>query len=679
MLRALAAACAVVFTLAPARAEEGMWTFDNFPSERMQRELGWAPSEAWLARILPATARVPGCSASVVSSEGLALTNHHCVIACIGDLSAPAANTVVDGFVARTRDKERRCEAMSASVLAGVEDVTDRIDAAAADAPPEAFAQARNREIARIESGCASGAMRCEVVALYQGGRYALHRYRHYDDVRLVFAPEHAMAAFGGDADNFEFPRHCADFAFIRVYENGAPAQTPAHLSMRFTAPEDGEIVIASGSPGATSRLRTVAELEFERDVNLPWRLEALTGQRARMLAYARSSEDHARISASALQNVENTLKALSGRRAALAGGTGLARVMEAELDMQARVRRNRASTREVGDAWAEIARAQQAYRAFHREHQLLEARAGGGSELFQWARDIVRGGAEREKAEAERIPRFAQARLPGLLRSLSVARAVEPELEAVNLAAWLQLARDQLPAAMAGAVLGHEHPDALAARLSMSRLADPAYRTELWRGGRAAVSASDDPMIVFVRAWDEQARAVRARYVAEVEAPAARAHERIARARFRAFGESRYPDATGSPRLSYGRVSGWNEAEAVIGPFTRTAELYERASGAAPLALTPNWLSARGRLNPDTVFNFVSTNDLTGGNSGSPLLDRDGRVLGVVFDGNIHSLGGEYFYDGARNRAVTVSSAIIRESLLVVYDMRALVAELER
>jgi hypothetical protein len=610
----------------------------------------------------------------------LVLTNHHCVIACVNALSTTQVNYIADGFMARTREEERRCPSMSVDVLQSVSNVTQAIETATAGVAPEAFAHARNAEIARIEGECSADAVRCEVVTLYQGGRYALHRYKRYADVRLVFAPEHAMAAFGGYADNFNFPRYGSDFSFLRVYENDAPAATPNHLSLRFTPLEENEIVLISGNPGRTSRLRTASELAFERDVNLPWQIASLAEIRTRLLAYARQGPDQARIASSALQSVENSFKGLSGRRQALADPAGFARVTEREVDLQTRVRRNRASQREVGDAWGEIERAQTAYRGIYHQYQYLEARAGERSMLFSWARDIVRAAAERASADAQRLPRYTQARIAAVETSVRTQRPITPEFEEIHLAFWLTKMRQDLGAnhAVVQRIFGSESPEALAARLSRSRLADPAYRMQLWDGGEAAVAASDDPLIQLVRAFDADARAVRERYVSEVEGPAARAHERIARARFRAFGEARYPDATFSPRLSYGRITGWVENGETIPSFTRIGGLYERATGEAPFALSQRWIDARTRLDPNTIFNVSSSHDVIGGNSGGPMLDRNGRVVGAVFDGNIHLLGGEYFYDGALNRSVTVTSTAIRAALADVYNMPGLIAELE-
>ncbi|UPT63870.1 MAG: S46 family peptidase [Hyphomonadaceae bacterium JAD_PAG50586_4] len=662
------------------QAEEGMWTFDNFPTERMQSELGWAPDQAWLDRVMAGTARLPGCSASNVSANGLVLTNHHCVISCVTALSTDASNFITYGFGARNHAEERQCPNMSMQVLQGISDVTERINVATAGAAAEGFARARDAEVARIEAECTQGAQRCEVVALYQGGRYALHRFKRFDDVRLVFAPEHGMAAFGGDTDNFNFPRYALDFSLLRLYENGRPAATPNHLNMDFSPLEEGEIVLIAGNPGGTSRARTSAELVFERDFNLPWQLASLAEIRTRVAAYAAQGQNQARIAASTLQTIGNAHTVLSGRRQALANAEAFARITAGEQDLQQRVRRNRAAQREVGDAWGEITRAQTSYRAMFYQYQYLEARAGERSLLFAWARDIVRGAAERTKPDAERMRRFTDARLANVVQGINANRPVTPEFEEIHLAFWLSQLRAQLAAndPVVRRVLGDETPEALAQRLSRSRLADPAYRRQLWEGGAAAVAASDDPMIIFVRAWDADARAVRERYVTQVEGPVARAQERIARARFRAFGLEHYPDATFSPRVSYGRVEGWMEPDGRVTPaFTRVSGLYERATGQAPFALSQRWLDARARMDANTIYNVSTSNDVIGGNSGSPLLNRDGRVVGVVFDGNVHSLGGEYFYDGALNRSVTVSSSAIRMALGDVYGMRALLSEL--
>jgi V8-like Glu-specific endopeptidase len=667
-----------------ASADEGMWTFDNFPSQRMRAAYGWAPDQAWLDRVMAGSARIEGvCSASNVSGEGLVLTNHHCVLDCAQDFSEAGRDVVRMGFLTQSRAEERQCPGMAVQVLTGITDVTPRINAATTTAAPDQFTHLRDAEIARLEQACQGSAAdrRCEVVTLYQGGRYALYNYKRYDDVRLVFAPELDAAFFGGDPDNFNFPRYAFDVAFLRLYENGAPAHTPNHLSLRTTALTDNEPVFTAGNPGRTSRLLSSAELAFQRDYFLPWRLSTLSEWRGRLATYMAESPEHARVASDTFFSVENSYKALWGRRMALADAASFAQIQTRERDLQARVARNRASQREVGDAWSEIARAQQTYRGFYLTHQYLEARAGGGSELFAIARDLVRAAAERDKPDAERLPNYTQSRLASIEQSVMADRPIDRSFEAMKMAFWLSKTREYLTGddPVVRQMLGRESPDGLAQRLTTNtRLADPAERRRLWQGGARAIAASNDPLIVWVRSWDQAARQVRERHVREVEGPIARAQERIARARFRAFGETAYPDATFSPRLSYGRVAGWTEPGGRAVPsFTRLGGLYERATGSEPFALTPHWLAARGRLDASLIYNVSTSNDIIGGNSGSPLLDREGRVVGVAFDGNIHSLGGEYLYDPALNRTVSVAAAAIPPVLTEVYGLRALTAEL--
>ncbi|MEZ6023653.1 MAG: S46 family peptidase [Hyphomonadaceae bacterium] len=677
-LRAAVAALGVMVFAAPAAANEGMWTFDNFPASRMRGELGWAPDQAWLDRTMAAVARLPGCSGSVVSGQGLVLTNHHCAVGCVRNLSSTDENFVRDGFMARTREEERRCPNYSISLLTGIADVTERINAATAQASPADFPRLRNAEIARIQSECSEGARQCDVVTLYQGGRYALYSYTRFDDVRLVFAPEAQIGAFGGDPDNYNFPRYCLDFSFLRLYRDGQPVATPAHLEMRFTPLEENEIVLAVGNPGTTARSRTVAEMEFARDYLLPFQLAILAETRGRVIDYSQRGPEQARIASTALQGVENLFKRFWGQRRALVDRDGFGRVVAAETEFRRRINGNRTMMREVGDAFGEIERAEEVYRGLYYRQQFLE---GGPprSSLFTYARDLVRVGEERAKPDGERLARYTEARLPAVERAMLAPTPVEADFEQLMLEIWLFKLREFLTVddASTQLVLGRESPEQLAARLAQSRLADPAYRRALWEGGAEAVAASDDPMIQFVRRWDAEARAVRERVEREVEGPIAAASERIARARFRIFGDSLYPDATGTPRVTYGRVTGWSEPGRTIGSFTRIGGLYDRATGAAPFELTQRWLDARGRLDADTIYNFVSTTESVGGASGSPVLDREGRVVGANFDGNSHATGGTFYYDPALNRTVGVATTAMEASLQHVYGMNGLLAEL--
>jgi hypothetical protein len=602
----------------------------------------------------------------------------------VQNFSGPGENLVELGFIAATREEERACPGFAAEVLTEISDVTERLSAATASATPETFTRARDAEVSRIEADCQGEAAdrRCEVVSLYQGGQYKLYAYKRYTDVRLVFAPELGAAFFGGDPDNFNFPRYCFDAAFLRVYEDGAPAAAPDHLRWRSEPLEPGELTFVSGNPGSTSRLFTTAQMAFIRDHLLPWRLATLSELRGRLLAYSALGAEETRIASDTLFSVENSFKAFTGERNALVDPAVFGAQEANQADLMDRVAADPALAAEVGDAWDEIARAEDAYRSFFLAHQYVESRAGGGSELFAYARALVRAAEERAKPDAERLPAYTEARLPSLTQELFADAPVEAPLEQILLEFWLSKTREYLTVddPLARKILGRDSPDRLARRLvEGSRLGDPAERRRLYDGGAEAIAASDDPMIVFARGFDAEARALRTRYEETVEGPITQAQERIAKARFAIYGDSVYPDATFTLRLSYGQVAGWTEPSGrVVEPFTRFAGLYDRATGEPPFALVPRWAAAKDALDPDAVFDVATTHDIIGGNSGSPLIDAEGRVAGAIFDGNIHSLGGDYVYDGRFNRAVAVTSTAIEEGLERVYGLSSIVEELK-
>ncbi|MGE0828513.1 MAG: S46 family peptidase [Hyphomonadaceae bacterium] len=685
--RALAAICAAALApIAPSAAEEGMWTFDNFPTTRMREIYDWAPDQSWLDRVRLGSVRLEsGCSGGLVSNEGLVQTNQHCIVSCLQSLSTAEDDVLQAGVRAMSRGEERRCPGLAAQILVSITDVTLSIEAAAANVPPTDFPRALSAEMRRLTEACRAAAPQnvCRVVTLYQGGRYSLYQYKRYEDVRVAFAPEMQAAFFGGAPDNFNFPRYSFDAAFLRLYENERPAQTPNYLRWRTTPLADGELTFNSGHPGGTSRQMTSAQLAFQRDYFLPWRLDHLAELRGRLSAFSARGPQEALAVGETLFDIENSFKALRGRRLALADEAGFAFVMAREAELRERASHNPAQSRALNEAMAQIAAATAAQRSFFIAHQMAEPRAGAGSRLFLWARDIVRAADERAQPNEARLSIYTDARLPAVERDLLSTETVAPALEEILLSFWLTKLREGLAPddPLVRRILGDESPEALAARLvAGTQLNDPAVRRALWEGGEAAVAASSDPMIVFVRAWDGDARALRSRFERDVEGPIARAQERLAQIRFQTYGASAYPDATFTLRLSYGRVTGWTEADGrAIGPFTRFDGLFARATNAAPFQLAPSWAAAQARLNPQTILNFTTAHDIINGNSGSPVLDRDGRVVGVAFDGNMHSLAGEYFYDGARNRAVSVASTAVLEALVTVYGMNRLAAELQR
>jgi hypothetical protein len=618
-----------------------------------------------------------------VSPGGLVLTNHHCVRTCVQNLSSNQVNYAEDGFAAATSADERPCAGVQAEILTAIEDVTSRVTAAGAGRSGRDFVAARDAAIADIERAACAGretTSRCQVVSLYQGGQYKLYRYRIYSDVRLVFAPEGQAAFFGGDPDNFNFPRYDLDAAFLRLYENGRAAATPVHLPWKTTPPQQGEVVFVAGNPGTTQRLLTADQLESLRDAILPDTLVWQAELRGRLARFSEESAERARVAENLLFSIENSFKATRGQHQALSSAGFIEQKRRDDRSLQERAKAALAADGETGDPWAEIARVQTDRRVLSRAYTYLEVRAAYGSTLFRYARALVRAADERAKANDVRLPEYTDSRLALLERQVLGALPIYPELEAMLLAFWLSKLREQLTvdAPETKSFLGHDSPETLGARLARSTLGDPAVRKSLWDGGIRAVRASADPMIQYVLATDAASRAVRHDYETRVTGPSDRAAARIARARFAVSGTSTYPDATSTLRLSYGRIIGWTEPGGHrVDPFTRFGGLWERATGQFPYNLPPRVAAARGRVNDATVLNMASDNDIIGGNSGSPVIDARGRVVGAIFDGNIHSLGGAFAFDATLNRAVSVSTAAIVEALDVVYRQPALLKEL--
>ncbi len=672
-----------VFGDGGARAAEGMWTFDNFPAAAVQARYGVTIDQAWLDKVRAASLRLTsGCSASIVSGEGLVLTNHHCVSDCVQELSTARNDLLKDGVLTADRREERACPGLQAQQLETMSEVTPRILAAVRDQSDDGFVRARAAAISAIESEACAGRTAthlCQVISLHQGGRYDLYVFRRYIDVRLVFAPEFQTAFFGGDPDNFNFPRYDLDVAFLRLYERGEPLATPQRLRWNPSPPREGEPVFIPGNPGASNRLMTGEQLRTLRDVALPQTLSQFSQLRGRLARFSAESPENARLAARELFGIENSLKVYDGQLQALAAPGFLEAKLAQDAALKARVAADPALSMRIGDPWAELAAIQADRERLNARYVLLEQRGGYGSQLFAFARTLVRGAMERERPSAARMSEFADPTLPQQARSVLGRRTVQRALEEAQLAFWLGKVRETLAAEadVTSALLGRETPEAVAARLSRSRLAEPSVRRALWTGGLAAVRASDDPLIRFVLATDPLARAARREYEVKVTGPSARAAEKIAAARFALFGDSIYPDASFSPRLSYGAVEGWSHAGERTGPFTTFGGLWDRATGQSPYQLAPRWLAARPRLNDATVFNLATSTDIVGGNSGSPLLNAKAEVIGAVFDGNIHSLAGAFAYDGALNRTVSASAAATTEALRVVYGQEALVAEL--
>jgi hypothetical protein len=659
-----------------------MWTFDAFPKERVARAFGFTPTDSWLDHLRLSSARLArGCSASFVSEGGLVMTNHHCAHACIEQVSSLERDLVRNGFYAPAAGDELRCPDVEVNQLVSIGDVTARMTRATAGLEGPAFFDAQKAEMARIEKECqTSDRLRCDVVSLYHGGAYGLYRYRRFQDVRLVFAPELSIAFFGGDPDNFEFPRWDLDVAFLRVWEDGKPARMDHFLRWAEAPPREGEVTFVSGHPGGTSRQLTVAELEYLRDVELPERLLDLAEFRGVLTEYARRGPEEKRTSQAALFRAENALKASRGRFAALLDQDRMAEKAAAEKAFEERLARDPEKARKVLPAFDAIARSRAALRRIRLPLRYLEKAEGFRGDLFRHARTLVRAAEELPKPSEKRLRELRDSALPAVTQELFSTAPIHDPVEILKLAYSLGKLREALGAddPFVRKVLGKESPEELAARLVHgTRLQDPGLRRRLWEGGEKAVHASGDPMIQLARLVDGDARAIRKRHEDEVESVVRRSSEIIARARFEIEGAATYPDATFTLRLSYGAVKGYQQDGRLVKPFTTLAGAFERATGRDPFALPPSWLAAQDRLDLATPFDVATTNDIIGGNSGSPLVNARGEVMGLVFDGNIHSLGGEFWFDGAVDRTVSVTAAAILEALEKVYGAERLAREL--
>jgi hypothetical protein len=495
----------------------------------------------------------------------------------------------------------------------------------------------------------------------------------------LVFAPESAIGSFGGDPDNFQYPRWCLDMSLLRVYQDGKPLATPDRLRVNFAGPAAGELVLVSGHPGTTDRLLSVEQLKVLRDTELPPSLLRGSELRGRYLQFAKSGSEARRIVQDPLNTLENGLKVRRKLLDALLDDGLFLRKSQEQANLRMRTMLMPAAA-ELGDPWTDIQNVVGLQRALHLRHTFLEAGAGFNSDLFRYARALLRAADERPKPNPERLREYTDAALPRLQQQLGADVPVYPELEVLTLSFSLERMREWLGPddPTVRALLGTQSPDSLAKRaVEGSRLGDATERMQLWTGGAAAIGASSDPMLRLAASVDGAARAIRKQYEDQVSAPLQAATERIARARFAVLGTDVYPDATFTLRLNFGTVRAWKEYGVELEPYTRLSRLFERATGAEPFRVPDSWLKLKGQLDPATPFNLATDNDIIGGNSGSPLINARGELVGLIFDGNIHSISGDYWFDTEKNRAIAVHPAIMRVALEKVYPAAHLLAEI--
>lgn len=671
-----------------ATADEGMWPFNNVPRAEIKKRYGFEITDDWLRKVQLASVRFNnGGSGSFVSADGLVLTNHHIASDTLQKISTPEKDYVKEGFYAATNEREAKAPDLELNQLVSIEDVTNRVISGVKDGMSvEEANAARRATIAAIEKeSTEKTGLRSDVITLYQGGQYNLYRYKKYTDVRLVFAPEFAIAFFGGDPDNFTFPRYDLDMALFRVYENDKPLKVENYFKWSKTGARDGELVFVPGNPGSTSRLNTVAHLEYLRDIGLPFTIKLLNREHENLEKYRALGEEQSRRAQEDFFGIENSLKAFRGELEGLRERSLLEKKLKAEEALRRSVSADPKKHAAYGDAWDKIAKGRAGLKGYYREFSLLERGSAFNSDLFGIARALVRLAVESAKPNAERLPAYTDARRASLEFGLFSPAPIYDDFERAKLSDSLAFMRDELGAdnPTVKKVLGGKSPESRAAELvDGTKLKGVAYRKKLSSEGVKGIEESTDPMIVLARSIDDEARKLNKRYEAEVQGNERASYAKIAKALFEIEGTKLYPDATFTLRLSYGAVKGYKENGKVVAPFTTFSGIYKRSAehgNKFPFELPSRWVEKKAAINPNTPFNFVSTNDIIGGNSGSPVVNRNAELVGLIFDGNIQSLVGDFIFDETQNRAVSVDSRAMIEALLKLYGATEVANELTK
>ncbi len=666
-------------------ADEGMWTFDNVPRKLIKEKYGFDITDEWLEHVRLTAARLgDGGSGSFVSPDGLVFTNQHVGRGQVTKLSTKEHDYIKNGFYAATRDEELKCADLEVNILVSYEDVTARVQGAVKPGATYKDANAQRRaEMAAIEKDCAAKTgLKCEVITLYSGGEYWLYRNRRYTDVRLVFSPEEQIAYFGGDFDNFTYPRFNFDITFFRVYENGQPAKTGHFLRWSKNGAVEGELIFAPGYPGSTSRLLTVSQIAYQRDAGNPLQMHVWTSRRDALVRFAALGEEQARRASAGRLSLENSIKRLVGQQQGLMNPRIFRKKEQDEAQLRAKVAANPAWQKDYAPAWDQIAAAYKALPAFAKRSAFSTLNA---SRLGNLASAIVRYGDEIQKPSGLRYSEFADARLDGLKFNLFSTAPIHMDMEEFVLAAWLDEGLKTLGAAdpFIKAALGTSSPSEVVKQaFASTKLNDAAVRKALIEGGPAAIKSSTDPLIELARRVEPVIRELRAWQEEKIQSVESSAGERIARARFAVFGKSAYPDANFNLRLEYGTVLGYEEGTTLVPYKTTYFGLFDRAAAfneKPPFNLPARWKEAASKVDLSTPFNFVYTADTIGGNSGTPIVNRNAEIVGINFDSNIQKLPNRYLYidEAEGSRAVGVHSAGIIEGLRKLYGADALVKEL--
>ncbi|HVJ06127.1 MAG TPA: S46 family peptidase [Candidatus Saccharimonadales bacterium] len=687
MKRRILALVALLCSLAVfSAADEGMWLFNKAPKDQIKKDHNFTVTQPWLDHLRLGSVRFNnGGSGSFVSEDGLAFTNHHVGRVCLQQLSTEKKDYIKDGFYARTQADEGKCPDLELNVLVDIQDVTADVQGAATSGMTDAEgAQAQRQKMSAIEKECSEkSGLRCDIVTLYAGGMYNLYKYKKYTDVRVVFAPEAQMAFFGGDHDNFEYPRYDLDITYFRVYENNKPVHLTNYLKWSATGTKAGDLVFVSGHPGGTERLLTMAELNYLKDVQTAYVIDLLTRRDKVLHDFAAKSAENARVAGDDIFGVENSLKAYKGRRGGLEDKELMDKKAADEQKLRAAVNADPKLKAAYGTAWDEVAKAVEVRKQLFFPYTFIERAGGFNAQMTQFARVLVRVTAEKQKPNPQRLREFSEARLPSLEQQLFSTAPVYRTLDVATLTESLTLMQEKLGAddpTVKRALNGKTPAEAAQAYIDGSKLDDPALRKQLYQGGAEAVAACTDPLIVLMRDIDPRAREIRKQWDDKVDAVVRQNSTRIAKARFAVQGANSYPDATFTLRLSYGTIKGYQENGKQIAPYTNIGGAFEHATAngnKGDFELPKTWDAAKSKLDLKTPLNFVHTSDIIGGNSGSPTVDKKGEVVGIIFDGNIQSLPWDFAYDDREGRAVSVDSRAILESIRKIYNANPLADEL--